>query len=71
MSQLENTSPPPSPTDALMGRVILAVSGVVILCVLGGIVLAVLERDTPDWLPITMASALSGLLALLAGKRAA
>lgn len=62
------TVPPPTPGDALVGRVIGFVGTVALLCVAGVIGLAGLDRDVPAILEHTTTGAVTGLVALLAGR---
>jgi hypothetical protein len=62
------TVPPPTPTDKLLGWVILAVTLLGTLAVLGIIWLAVREAPVPDVLPQVILTCITGLVALLAGR---
>lgn len=67
--QLEvGTVPPPSPTDKLLGWVILAVATIGVLALAGAIVLASQGQSVPDVLPQVILQAVTGLVALLAGR---
>lgn len=63
-----DTTPPPTPGDRLVGRVLLLVGIIAILCVGGIILLAVMELAVPQILEITTTGAVTGLVALLAGR---
>lgn len=65
----DDTVPPPTPTDNLIGRVITLVGLVAILALLGIVALAVLERSIPDVLQNLSVASLTGLTALLVGRR--
>lgn len=69
MTELDNTQPPPTPTDALLNRVILIVGCVVVLSLVGVLVLSYFDKPSPDVLEATLTGGLGGLLGLLAGKR--
>lgn len=65
---LAETVPPPSPTDKLLGWVILAVAGIGFGALVAITVLAVLARTIPDVLPQLALQSVTGLVALLAGR---
>lgn len=65
---INETTPPPSPTDKLLGRVINAVAGIGLAALLGIIALAVVGSTIPDVLPQLALQAVTGLVALLAGR---
>jgi hypothetical protein len=68
MTEIDNTVPPPTPGDTLVGRVILLV-GLVALGALGGIIfLAAVDRTIPDVLENIGVASVTGLVALLAGR---
>lgn len=59
----------PTPTDRLLGRVILGLIVIAVLDVLAITVLAWEERSIPDALVVTLGSAVTGLAGVLAGRR--
>ena len=65
----DTTVPPPTPTDKLLGWVILAVTLLGVLATLGTVYLAVQETETPTVLELVIGQAITGLVALLAGRR--
>lgn len=65
----DDTVPPPTPTDNLIGRVINLVGIVAVLALVGIVALAVLERSIPDVLQNVAVASLTGLTALLVGRR--
>lgn len=66
---MSDTTPPPTPSDVLLGRVIL-VLGLLGLVDLGGIIyLAARQVSIPDALVGTLGAAVTGLAAVLAGRR--
>mgnify|MGYP001561026135 CR=1 FL=1 len=65
----DNTVSPPTPTDNLIGRVINLVGIIAVLSLAGIIALAVLERPIPDVLQNVGVASLTGLTALLVGRR--
>lgn len=65
----DTTVPPPTPTDKLLGWVILAVTLLGVLATIGTVYLAVRETDTPTVLELVIGQAITGLVALLAGRR--
>lgn len=69
MSNLDATVPPPTPTDKLLGWVILAVLLLGVLAILGCTLLALREQSTPTVLELVIGQAITGLVALLAGRR--
>lgn len=66
---MTETTPPPTPTDQLIGRVINLVGLVAVLALAGIVTLAVLERTIPDVLQNLAVASLTGLTALLVGRR--
>lgn len=62
------TVPPPSPTDRLLGWVILAVAAIGLGALAGIVFLASLGNTIPDVLPQLGLQAVTGLVALLAGR---
>ena len=62
------TVPPPTPTDKLLGWVILAVCLLGVLATLGCILLAMRDQSTPTVLELVIGQAITGLVALLAGR---
>jgi hypothetical protein len=63
------TVPPPTPTDKLLGWVILAVTLLGVLATFGTVYLATQDLDTPTVLELVIGQAITGLVALLAGRR--
>lgn len=61
--------PPPTPTDILLGRVIVALGGLAGIDLFGIIFLAAQEKSIPDALVATLGSAVTGLGAVLVGRR--
>jgi hypothetical protein len=68
MSTPDNTVPPPTPGDTLVGRVILFVGVAALLAIGGVIALAAMERSIPQILETMGTAAVTGLVALLAGR---
>lgn len=66
---MTDISPPPTPTDVLLGRVILGLVVIAVLVVVSIAVLAYVERAIPDALVVTLGSAVTGLAGVLAGRR--
>lgn len=62
------TVPPPSPTDKLLGWVILAVAAIGLGALAGIVFLAGIGQAVPDVLPQLGLQAVTGLVALLAGR---
>lgn len=60
---------PATPGDALMGRVIYLVGAIAILALAGVIILATRGQTIPDVLQNIAVGAITGLTALLAGRR--
>jgi hypothetical protein len=67
----DNTVPPPTPTDNLVGRVIFLVGMIALLTVGGIIALALFEKPIPDPLNTLAGAAVGGLTALMVGNRRA
>jgi hypothetical protein len=65
------SQPPPTPTDQLIGRVINLVGLIAVLALAGIVTLAVLGRPMPDVLQNLAVASLTGLTALLVGRRQA
>jgi hypothetical protein len=65
---ITDTTPPPSPTDKLLGWVIVAVAGIGMAALVGIIYLAAMGSTIPDVLPQLALQAVTGLVALLAGR---
>jgi H+/Cl- antiporter ClcA len=65
---MTDTTPPPTPGDALVGRVILFVGTLALAALLAIAVLAYAERPIPDVLENIGVAAVTGLVALLAGR---
>jgi hypothetical protein len=63
------TVPPPTPTDKLLGWVILAVTLLGVLATFGTVYLATQDLTTPTVLELVIGQAITGLVALLAGRR--
>lgn len=63
-----STVPPPTPTDKLLGWVILAVTLLGVLATFGTVWLAAQDRTTPTVLELVIGQAITGLVALLAGR---
>lgn len=68
MTDLTQTTPPPTPGDTLVNKVILFVGAVALLCVAGVIGLSALQLDVPGILENTTTASVTGLVALLAGR---
>jgi hypothetical protein len=64
----DDTVPPPTPGDALVSKVILFVGTIAMATVLGVIALAAMEVNIPQILEHTTTAAVTGLVALLAGR---
>ena len=62
------TVPPPTPTDKLLGWVILAVASIGAGALAGIVFLAAQAQAVPDVLPQLALQAVTGLVALLAGR---
>lgn len=69
MSDLENTTPPPAPTDVLLSRVLFWLGIVAVIVVLAIGVLSFYDKSVPDALPVALGSAVTGLASLLVGRR--
>lgn len=67
-TNLPDTVPPPTPGDALVGRVIYLVGAVALLALAGIVTLAGLEKGIPDVLENIGVASVTGLVALLAGR---
>lgn len=69
MTDTTPTVPAPTPSDILLGRVIL-VLGLIAIVALGGIIFLSHEAaNVPDALNVALGSAVTGLAAVLAGRR--
>lgn len=64
----DSTIPPPTPTDILLGRVILGLMVVAVLDIVGIVFLAYAEKSIPDALVATLGAAVTGLAGLLVGR---
>lgn len=69
MTHLDDTQPPATPSDILLGRVLVVLGVVAVLDLLGIIYLASVEVSVPDALVATLGAAVTGLAGLLAGRR--
>jgi hypothetical protein len=69
MTDLNSTTPPASPSDVLLGRVLIVLGIVAVLDLAGIIYLASREVSIPDALVATLGAAVTGLAGLLAGRR--
>lgn len=67
---LDDTTPPPAPTDVLLGRVIIALGVIGCLCVVGVIVLGLYDKPVPDALAVALGGSVTGLAGVLVGRRA-
>jgi hypothetical protein len=65
---LSDTVPPPTPGDTLVGRVISFVGILALTALLAIALLAYFERPIPDVLENIGVAAVTGLVALLAGR---
>lgn len=63
-----STVPPPTPTDKLLGWVIMAVTLMGVLAILGAIYLAIMGQSIPTVIELVIGQAVTGLVALLAGR---
>lgn len=68
MSIPDNTVPPPTPGDSLVGRVILVAGLVALVCVLGVIYLAATDKAVPQILESLATISVTGVVSLLAGR---
>lgn len=66
---LDDTTPPPAPSDVLLSRVILSLAAIAVLSVVSITLCALSGVDVPDALPITLGSSVTGLAGVLAGRR--
>lgn len=66
---MSDTSPPPTPSDILLGRVILVLGLLGAIALLGTIVLAARAVSVPDALNVAIGATVTGLAAVLAGRR--
>lgn len=66
---MDATEPPATPSDVLLGRVLIVLGVVAVLDLLGIIYLASVEVGIPDALVGTLGAAVTGLAGLLAGRR--
>lgn len=62
--------PPPTPSDVLLARVILALGLIGVLSIAGVIVLATLDKPVPDVLAVTLGAVVGALGSVLAGRKA-
>lgn len=63
------TVPPPTPSDVLLGRVIVVLGLLGVLDLVGIVLLAYGAKSVPDALVGTLGAAVTGLAAVLAGRR--
>jgi hypothetical protein len=66
---MSDTTPPPTPSDRLIGRVLVLVGLIGLVATLGIIALALRETDSPEILSTIAIASLTGLTALLVGRR--
>jgi len=69
MTDLNTTTPPATPSDILLGRVLLWLGLIGLVTVLAIAVLAYFDRAIPDALPVALGATITGLASLLAGRR--
>lgn len=69
MTDLNSTEPPATPSDILLGRVLVVLGVIGVLDLLGIVYLAAVEVPVPDALVATLGAAVTGLAGLLAGRR--
>ena len=62
-------SPPPTPSDVLLGRVIVALGLIGVLAVAGMIVLSYADRTAPDALDVALGAVVGALGSVLVGRR--
>lgn len=62
--------PPPTPSDILLGRVIVALGLLGLVALLGTIVLAYVDKPVPDVLNVVLGGTVTGLAGVLAGRKA-
>lgn len=65
----QEPTPPASPTEVLLGRVLVILGLVAVLDLVGIVLLSFYDKSTPDALVVTLGSAVTGLAGLLAGRR--
>lgn len=61
--------PPPSPSDILLGRVIVVLGLLGAIALLGTILLAWQDKSIPDVLNVVLGGTVTGLGAVLAGRK--
>lgn len=69
MTNLDGTEPPATPSDVLLGRVLVILGLVTILDLVAIAVLSFYEKGVPDALVGTLGAGVTGLAGLLAGRR--
>lgn len=62
--------PPPSPSDVLLGRVILVLGLLGVVALVGTVLLAWRGQSVPDVLNVVLGGVVTGLAGLLAGRKA-
>lgn len=67
---LNTTTPPPSPSDVLLGRVILALGALGVLTLVGMVLLAALDKPPINELGVALGAIVGALGSVLVGRRA-
>lgn len=65
----ETTVPPPTPSDVLLGRVIVALGVLGIMSLVGMILLAYFDKEPIDALDVALGAIVGALSGVLVGRR--